>query len=347
MKPQGSGHDRERFQALLTGLLRGGSLDRVRARYFFDMLFRGKIPFRNAKAFLLLLARKGESAEEILGCLQALRRLERPIGPKVPGLMDTCGTGGDGRQTINISTLAALVMAGAGAKIAKHGNRAVSSRSGSSDLMEACGVRLDCGFRKNLRAIRRCGIGYFHAPFYHPVFARMQPLRKALKRRTILNELGPLANPMRLDHQLVGVSRARLVPLYAAVLSGLSRKTAFVCHSRDGMDEVSTSEPTSGVWITRGRLRREIIRPGAYGLRKATLKDLRARSVREGLIRARKILRNRDRGPARDVILLNAAVGLVVCGRAASVGEGVRLARRSLETGAAWSALRQLRDISR
>lgn len=338
--------DQAWLQGLLTKLLTGKALSLADARKFFGVLFGGQLAFQKAKTFLLLLSLKGETADELLGCLHALRKFEKPVGPKIAGLMDTCGTGGDGRRTINISTLAAIVMAGAGAKIAKHGNHAVSSRSGSSDLMDAFGVKLGAGLGKMVRAIDRCGIGYFHAPFFHPVFAKMQPLRQSLKCRTILNLLGPLVNPMRLDHQLVGVSRKRLVPLYAKVLSRLSRKTALVCHSYDGMDEISTAVPTSAVWITPRRFRNEVIRPRAYGLQKASLKDLAVHSVKEGRLRAERILTNHDKGPARDVVVLNAAFGLLVCRKANTVREGIRLARRSLDTGGAFRALQQLKAIS-
>jgi anthranilate phosphoribosyltransferase len=194
------------FDGLLMRLMARRSLSLADSRKAFTLLFSQSIPAMKAKSFLLLLAKKGETADELLGCLQAIRRLEKPIGPRIPGLMDTCGTGGDGRHTINISTLVALVIAGAGGKIAKHGNRAISSRSGSSDLMESFGIKLNAPPKKMIEAIRRSGLGYFHAPFYHPVFAKMQPLRQSLKKRTILNLLGPLVNPMRLDYQLVGVS---------------------------------------------------------------------------------------------------------------------------------------------
>jgi len=171
----------ERFTAkALSKLLVGQDLSFNMSYKIFGMLFTSRLSETHAKAILLLLASKNETADELLGCLQALQSLEKPIGPKIPGLMDTCGTGGDGRQTINISTLVALVIAGAGGKISKHGNRAITSKSGSSDLMEAFGVKLDTSAPKVIHAIKRFGLGYFHAPFHHPVFARVQPLRKAL-----------------------------------------------------------------------------------------------------------------------------------------------------------------------
>ena len=295
---------------------------------------------------MLLLAQKGETADELLGCLQALQALEKPIGIKIPGLMDTCGTGGDGRKTINISTLVALVIAGTGGKIAKHGNRAISSKSGSSDLMEAFGVKLDTASPKVIAAIQHLGFGYFHAPFHHPVFAKIQPLRKALKRRTILNLLGPLVNPMRLDHQLVGVSEKRLVPLYARVLSKLGRKSALVCHSTDGMDEISTSVPTTVAWVTPNKIRMSVIRPEVYGLRKASQKHLSVNSVREGMIRAKNILSGKEKGPARDTVILNAAYGLLLCSIADSVQEGITLAKESLDSGRALKVLKQLIRMS-
>lgn len=322
-------------------------MSRTDARRLFRLLFTGALEFAKAKSVLFLLAQKGETASEILGCLDALRSLEKPLGPRISGLMDTCGTGGDGRHTINISTLVALVIAGAGGRIAKHGNRAISSRSGSSDLMEAFGVRLDAAPSKMIRAIRVAGLGYFHAPFHHPVFARVQPLRRALGRRTILNLLGPLVNPMRLDHQLVGVCEKRLVPLYAGVLSKLGRKTALVCHSHDGMDEISTSVPTTAAWITPGKVRMSAVQPAAYGLQRASSKDLLVNSVKESKRRAARILSGADKGPARDMITLNAAFGLLLCGKARTVREGLTLACQAIDSGNALRVLKRLQRLSR
>jgi anthranilate phosphoribosyltransferase len=337
-------------QAWLNGLLvrlaSRQSLTIPDARKLFGLLFTEALPFTKAKSFLLLLAKKGETAEELLGCLQALRALEKPIGPRIPGLMDTCGTGGDGRHTINISTLVALVIAGAGVKISKHGNRAISSKSGSSDLLEAFGVRLDASPQKIIGAIKRSGLGYFHAPHHHPIFAKMQHLRRRLKRRTILNLLGPLVNPMRLDHQLVGVSEKRLVPLYAKVLSKLGRKTALVCHSFDGMDEISTSVPTTVAWVAPNKVRTSVIRPAAYGLAKASLGDLAVHSVHQSKARAEKILSGKEKGAARDTIILNAAYGLLLCGKARSVEEGIIFAEESIDSGRALRALTQLKVLT-
>ena len=332
---------------ILSQLALGKSLSTPEAQQAFTLLFKGSMPFTQAKSLLLLLAKKGETSDELLGCLHALRSLENTIGPKSPGLMDTCGTGGDGRHTINISTLVALVIAGAGGRIAKHGNRAISSKSGSSDLMESFGVRLEALPGKIVRSIQRWGIGYFHAPSHHPVFARIQPLRRAIKRRTILNLLGPLVNPMRLDHQLVGVSEKRLIPLYAKVLAKLGRKSALVFHSDDGMDEISTSASTSAAWVTPGKIRMIRIHPKSLRLRKASPQDLSVNSIKQSKLRAENILSGKERGGARDTIVLNAAYGLYLCRKAASVEEGIVFAEESIDSGKARKALNQLKVESR
>jgi anthranilate phosphoribosyltransferase len=334
------------FNKAVNRLMAGRSLNLAEARRSFTWIFTERIPFEKSKSFLLLLSRKGETADELLGCVQALQTLEKLHKTRIPGVMDTCGTGGDGRRTLNISTLVALVIAGAGGKIAKHGNRAISSKSGSSDLMEAFGVKLSASRKRMILATRRSGLGYFHAPYHHPVFSRMQALRRSLKRPTILNLLGPLVNPLRLDYQLVGVGDKRLLPLYAKVLAKLGRKNALVCHSQDGMDEISTSTPTTAAWVTANKVRMDLIRPKTLGLKAAKPKDLSVGSVEESKQRAQDILTGQDQGPARDTIVLNAAYGLLICQKARTVREGLALAERSINSGSALRVLRQLKDWS-
>ncbi len=334
------------FETLVAKLANGKSLSRNDAHRSFSWLFTERLSFQQAKTFLLLITKKGETANELLGCLEALQELEKPIRTRISGLMDTCGTGGDGSQTLNVSTLVSLVIAAAGGKIAKHGNRAVSSKSGSSDLMEAFGVKLHAFPQKMIQALKRSGLGYFHAPVYHPVFAKMQPLRQAIKRRTILNLLGPLVNPMRLDYQLVGVAQKRLVPLYAKVLSKLSRKASLVCHSEDGMDEISTSATTTAAWVTPGRVRMTAINPSSLGLLQAKTEDLKVDSVYKSKQRAEDILAGKDRSAARDMIVLNAAYGLLLCQKVKSVPEGITLANKALDSGKALGVLEQLKTLS-
>lgn len=334
------------FDKILIRLLTGQHLALSESRRSFTLLFKEVLPLAQAKSFLLLLSLKGETADELLGCVQALQTLEKTAGTKIPGVMDTCGTGGDGRHTINISTLVALVIAGAGGKIAKHGNRAISSRSGSSDLMEALGVKLTASRKKMIRATQRSGLGYFHAPYHHPVFSKMQPLRRSLRRPTVLNLLGPLVNPLRLDYQLVGVAQKRLIPLYAQVLAKLGRKNALVCHSRDGMDEISTSAPTTAAWVTPNKVRMGVIRPRSLGLKAARAQDLSVDSIKNSKLRAQNILTGKEQGPARDTIILNAAYGLLICQKAKTVREGIALAQRSIDSGNALNVLQRLRACS-
>jgi len=344
--PKASLTDKQLTGSVLSGLLSGKDLSASTACKLFEMLFTGRLSDAQAKSVLLLLAKKGETAEELWGAVHALKRLEKPLPCSIRGLMDTCGTGGDKSQSINISTLAAFIVAGAGIKVAKHGNRAISSRSGSSDLMESLGIKIDAGAPRMLRAIKRAGIGYFHAPFYHPVFARLHPLRQSLKRRTILNLLGPLVNPLNLDYQLVGVGERRLLPLYAKVLAKLNRRSAVVCHSADGMDEISTSNPTHVAWINHKKLRFGTLRPGKLGLRPASRSALRVSDPAHGHRIARNILAGSEKGPRRDAVILNAACALYISGKAGSLKAGVAMARKSLESGRAFQSLTTLKKIA-
>jgi len=331
---------------LLT-LLQGKNFSESKAEKLFGHLFSGKLTLDESKSLLLLLAQKGETADELIGCLKALRKLEKPIGPKINSLMDTCGTGGDHSQTLNISTLTALLIASCGGKVAKHGNRAITSKSGSSDLLEAFGVKLDASSKKMIQAIRKCGIGYFHAPFYHPVFAKLQKLRQSLKQRTILNMLGPLVNPLNIDYQLVGVASKEMLPLYAKALLKTKRKGALVCHSFDGMDEISTAVPTRMAIIQKGRIRFSTLNPGKYGLKKASKKDLRILTVEQGRKRSESILKGKDRGAASDVILLNAACGLWISKKVPSIEKGIEVARKVLRSGKPYRTLQSLKKISK
>ena len=342
------------FHEALVPLLAGKNLSGKQAFSIFLALFEEKLSKAQAKSLLLLLAKKGESPGELQGCLEALRKLEPPRKTGIRRLMDTCGTGGDGKGSLNISTLAAFVIAGAGGKVAKHGNRSISSSCGSSDLVEALGVKLDAGPGKMIAAIRQCGIGYFHAPFYHPVFARVQGLRRELKTRTIFNLLGPLANPLELEGQLVGVARKKNLRLFAEALRKRKIRRALVCRGADGLDEISAACETDAAWVSRGRIRYKKIKPGdRFSLsfpRKSldfakTMSDTGTLSKNKSL--ALGILRGKTKGYWREMVVLNGAAGLVVAGRAKSLPEASRLAEESLDSGRAYAALRSLVRISR
>lgn len=334
------------YQKIKSKLFGGKNLSTKESKSIFLDLFRDRLPPAEARSLLLLLAQKGETAEEILGCLEAIRCLEPPRKTPFKNLMDTCGTGGDGQQSFNISTLAAVVIAGAGGRVAKHGNRAISSRCGSSDLMEGLGVRLEASPKRMLEAIERCGIGYFHAPFYHLVFRKVQPLRKKLGIKTIFNLMGPLLNPVRIQAQLTGVAQPRLLSIYAEVLKKTNFKNALVCHSRDGMDELSTRSLSDGILLRHGKLQKLKISPRSLKLRRTAFSSMKGGTVRENCRMAWKILKECERNPIRDLIVLNAGAGLWVSGQAKDLAEGIERAEISIDSRTAYQALNGLIEVS-
>jgi anthranilate phosphoribosyltransferase len=327
-------------------LLAGKDLSERESQDVFYALFSGEVPEAKAKSLLLLLAQKGETAEEVTGCLKALRRLEPPYKASGASVMDTCGTGGDNSHSINVSTLAALVIAGAGGKVAKHGNRGLSSKCGSSDLLESFGVKLDASAKKMTASIRKNGLGYFHAPFHHPIFSRMQPLRRALKTRTLFNLLGPLCNPVRPKVQLVGVSRVKDFKLYVEVFKKLGT-TALLCRGLDGLDEISVTGPTEIACIKKGKAQIGMIHPQELGIPKGHTKYFTGGHPVKNKHLAYKILTGKLKGPARDLVVLNAAAGLWIAGKAKNLKEGLRKAEASLDSGKAHRVLRALVKASR
>lgn len=332
-----------KFEKILVRLLSGKGLHSRDAYAVFLSLFEGNLGDAKAKALLLLLAGKGETGDELQGCVKALRKLEPPLKIGIRHLMDTCGTGGDGRNAMNISTLAAFVIAGAGGKVAKHGNRAVSSRCGSSDLMEALGVRLDCPRGQMIQSIRRHGIGYFHAPFYHPVFAGMQLLRRRLKTGTIFNLLGPLMNPLKLEHQLIGVSKKTYVSLFAETLKRSKIKNALVCYGDDGWDELSIEARNTAAQVTPKGIKLLTIQSRKRPLNQ---KPSACGSVAQNKKLALAILRGKQKGYWREMVVLNSAAGLRVSGLAKNIEEGIRLAEQSIDSGRAYQALLGLIRLS-
>ncbi len=321
-------------------LLQGESLSRYESLRLFDRIFKGKVPETQVKSLLVLLAEKGETADEVLGCLEALRQHE-PAARGSAGLLDTCGTGGDKSYSLNVSTLAALTAAGAGCRIAKHGNRAFSSRCGSSDLLEAFGVNLNSPRAAMARSIKKHGIGYFHAPSHHPVIGRFQALRKNLRIKTIFNLLGPLSNPMKIETQMVGVANAAAFNLYVSILKKSGIKRALVVYG-DGLDEISCCAPTLAALIEKGKARIFEIDYKKAGLRTVSPAAMRSRSLKESKSRSEKILNGQEKGPALDLILLNAGAAIWTAGKAHTLGEGIENARVSLKSGKALAALKAL-----
>ncbi|BDG09386.1 anthranilate phosphoribosyltransferase [Anaeromyxobacter paludicola] len=296
-------------------------------------------------ALLAALRIKGETVEEIAGAAEVMRARVDPVAVHREVFVDTCGTGGDGQNTFNISTAAAFVVAGAGVCVAKHGNRSVSSRCGSADVLAALGVEVEIPKERVERCIEEVGIGFLFAPRLHPAFKAVAGIRRELAMRSIFNLLGPLANPAGARHQVMGVYEPRWVTVIGGVLAALGAAHAFVVHG-EGLDEIAVTGMTHCSEVKEGKLDRFSVVPEDLGLRRWTREDLRGG---DAALNAR-ILRDvfgGQQGAARDAVLANAAAGLVAGGAAADLREGVQVASRSIDAGAALEKLTRLVAASR
>lgn len=294
-------------------------------------------------SFLVALRMKGETSEELLGFATAMREKSARVdaGPSEEPLLDTCGTGGDNASTFNISTVAAFVVAGAGVRVAKHGNRSLSSQCGSADILEALGVHIGLDAEGSARSIRETGIGFLFAPMLHPAMKFAQPARLELKMRTVFNLLGPLTNPARASSQLIGAPSPEAAELMAGALAGLEPKHAFIVHGSDGLDEVTTTGPTLVFEVRGSDIERHTWTPRHFGLATATLDELRGGDRVKNCSIAQAILSGAP-GPQRDIVLVNAAAALVAAGAAATLPEGVRQASESIDSGRAWAKVQAL-----
>jgi anthranilate phosphoribosyltransferase len=318
-------------------------LSAAEAEEVMGAILGGEASVAQIAAFLVALRMKGETAEELAGFARAMRRMASPLGlePGEGPLLDTCGTGGDGLGTFNISTIAALVAAGAGVRVAKHGNRSISSACGSADVLERLGVKIAQRPEAAARAIREVGIGFLFAPSYHPAMKHAQPARLELKMRTVFNLLGPLTNPAGATAQLVGASSERAAELMAEALAALGLTRGFVVHGSDGLDEITTTGPTLVLEIRDGRVSRRTLRPEDFRVAPAAPEDLRGGDADLNAEIARSVLRG-ERGPRREIVLVNASAALVAAGRAWDFCQGMLLAAESIDSGAAWRKLEQL-----
>ena len=311
----------------------GGTLPAVLAEAAMEELMDGAAPPVQVAALLAMMRVRGETPEEVAAFARVMRA--RSVRVEAPDdAVDLCGTGADGLHTFNISTLASFVVAGAGAPVAKHGNRAITSRSGSADLIEALGIPLDPGPEAVERSIRDIGFGFMFAPSYHPAMKHAMPIRRELPMRTIFNLLGPLSSPAGVRRQLLGVADARLVGLIAGALSRLDTKRALVVHGADGSDELSLAGPNHAVLVEEGTTRDLVIDAVELGLARAPLDALSGGDAQLNAAITLSVLGG-EPGPARDVVLLNAGAALFVAGRAADVAEGVALAGAAIDTGRA------------
>ncbi len=320
-------------------LIEGHDLSRVESEGVMNEIMEGAATLAQMAAFLTALRAKGETVEEITGCASAMRDKAIAVKPQRVDLVDTAGTGGDRAGSFNISTTAAFVIAGAGLGVAKHGNRAVSGKSGSADVLEALGVNLDLTADQVAQCIDEVGIGFLFAQKLHPAMKNVAPVRKELGIRTVFNILGPLTNPARTPAQIVGVYDAKLTTTMANVLHALGVRAAFVFHSDDGLDELTTTDINRIARFDNGVVHEQRLDARALGLPRAARADLSGGTPSENAQITREILAGRERGPKRDVVLLNAAAALVAGGKAPDWAEGLEQAATSIDSGAALRAL--------
>jgi anthranilate phosphoribosyltransferase len=306
------------------------------------LILEGEASAAHLAAFLMAMRMKGPTVDELVGFARAMREMAVPFDVGLPGvpLLDTCGTGGDGAGTFNISTLVALVVAGAGVHVAKHGNRSASSHCGSADLLEALGVDVTIPPDAAVRAIREIGIGFLFAQLIHTAMRHAHPVRTALKMRTVFNLLGPLTNPVA-NVQVVGAPSLESAELLAGAVARLGVVRGFVVHGSDGLDEVTTTGPTMVFEIQEGRVKPRTLEPADFAVRTASLAELKGGDLARNLEIARAVLAG-ERGPHRDIVIANSAVALVAVTQVETFLEGAALAAVSLDTGAAHAKLEAL-----
>jgi len=320
-------------------------LPRALAEAAFGDLMDGQATEAQKGAILLGIATRGETADEITGAVAALRRRMRRVTSKRSPLLDTCGPGGLGRDLFNLSTAAAVVAAGAGASVAKHGNRSISSRVGSADVLSASGIEVQLDSRQAGRILDEVGLVFLFAPCFHPAMQELGTVRRELGVRTIFNALGPLANPAGATRQLIGVGRSELVRLLSDALAALGNERAIVFHSENGLDELVPGVPAFGVEVRDGWTRPWRFDPGELAQSPVGLEELKGGDAAENAAMLRRLLEG-EPGPRREAVLLNVAVALVVEGRAADVREGYALARESVDRGGAAATFQRLRDAA-
>jgi len=325
-------------------LVRGESLTEEEASAAMRLIMSGEATPVQIAGFIIALRIKGETAAELTGLARTARALATPIDAG-DGLLDTCGTGGDGTGTFNISTLAAVVAAACGARVAKHGNRAASSACGSADVLEALGVKIDLGPEGVARCIQEAGIGFLFAPVFHPSFRFAGVPRRELGVRTVFNILGPLCTPAGASRQALGVADAALAPVMADVLMRLGVERALVFHAADGMDELSTVAPSGVIELEDGRRQEYVLDSVELGLPRATPEAVRGGGAAENAAIATALLGGAT-GPRRDILLLNAAAALRVAGLAPDWKEGLALAAEAIDQGRAAATLERWVSVS-
>jgi anthranilate phosphoribosyltransferase len=332
------------FKPIIAKVATGSPLSREEAEHAFDTILSGGSTLAQTGAFLMALRVRGETVGEIAGAVKALRdKMLRVAAPA--DAIDIVGTGGDNSGSYNVSTLAAIITAACGVKVAKHGNRAASSRSGAADVLTALGVKVGLEPARVTACIEEAGVGFMFAPAHHASMRHVAPVRTELGTRTMFNLLGPLSNPAGVKRQVLGVfSESWLEPL-AKVLQALGSERVWVVHGSDGLDEITTTGETFVAALENGAIRRFTITPDEAGLERAKPADLKGGEAEHNAIALRAVLAG-ERTPYRDIAVLNAAAGLVVADRARTLKEGAELAQRAIDSGAAEAVLGRLVAVS-
>jgi len=331
------------FKPYLQQIADGRALSAEQAGEAFALMMEGNVPEAQIAGFLMALRARGETVDEIAGAATAMRaRMKHVRAPE--GAIDIVGTGGDAKGTHNVSTCTAFVVAGAGVPVAKHGNRAVSSRSGAADVLERLGIAMDAPLESLEQALREAHVGFMFAPGHHAAMRHVAPARKVLGVRTIFNVLGPLCNPAGVSRLLIGVYAPEMTRPLAEVLARLGAERAWVMHGHDGLDELSTTGESIVAELRDGRVREFTITPEDAGLSRVQLNDLIGGDAAENAEAIRRTLGGAP-GPLRDIVLLNAAAALMVAGKADSLRAGVEVAEKAIDSGAATAALERLADI--
>jgi len=333
------------FLSYLHRVAAGEHLAAEDAQLAMNALLEGDATPAQIAGFAVAIKMKGETAAELTGFARALREhmIVVDAGPDLENdLIDTCGTGGDLSETFNISTVAAFVLAGAGARVAKHGGRSASSLTGSADVLEALGVRISMTPEEAAGAIQDIGIGFLFAPNLHPAMKHAAPVRRELKLRTMFNLIGPLANPARAQTQLIGAPSPEAAQLMAEALAALGTGHSFIVHGHDGLDEITTTGPTDVYEVWTGKVEKHLWMPSDFGVKRAFGEELLGGDAAKNAAIAQDIL-NGEKGAKRDIVIVNAAAGLVACGLARDLRNGVELAEKSIDSGNAARRLEELK----
>jgi len=333
-----------KIEQLLEKIVNNKNLSLDEAKFLMEQMMEGKVSEVQMAAILVGLRMKGESENEILGFIKAMR--EKMTKVKTKGLViDTCGTGGDKSGSFNISTAAALVVAGAGVKVAKHGNRSVSSNCGSADVLEELGVNIMLEPKQTVEVLNKAGIVFLFAPLYHPAMKNIALVRQALKLRTVFNFLGPLVNPAEVKRQLLGVANLAVAKKLVKVAKRLAYKHLMLVCSKDGLDEISISAPSHIFEIKGNKVVKKIIKPEDFGIKRVSKKYLLGGKVEENARIIKQILVGK-KGPQREVVILNSGTALYVSGKVRTINQGIKLAQESIDKGKAKETLNKLIRIS-